>query len=292
VSGHRDWLSLDARYVEARRVLLDALIALAPHAGAIIVAGAQAVYLHTGVVDIAVAPYTTDGDLALDPALLGDEPQLEEAMSAAHFTLLLQQGGHTEPGMWVTRAIIDSEEVTVPVDLIVPKAVASGGSRGARLGVHGKRAARQVSGIEAVLVDHSPMSMTALDPVDTRSVVAEVAGPAALLIAKSFKLHDRIESGKSHRMDDKDAADVVRLMQTTSPADVGATMLRLSADPMAGATTRQGLQYVDNLFGRRGRPGIAMATRALQFGMPGAAILALCTSYVERLLEAARRAGP
>ena len=283
-------MSLDPRYVEARRVLLDALTALAPHAGAVIVAGAQAVYLHTGDADIAIAPYTTDGDLALDPMFLVDEPQLEEAMAAANFTLLSRPGGHTEPGTWVAKARIDNDEVIVPIDLIVPKALASGGSRGARLGVHGKRAARQVPGIEAVLVDHSPMEITALDAADTRLVVAEVAGPAALLIAKGFKLHDRIESGKSHRMDDKDAADVVRLMQTTSPADVGATMAMLSVDPMAGPTTITGTQYIDDLFGRRGRPGIAMATRALQFGMPEAAIQTLCTSYVERLVEAARRA--
>ncbi|HEY6316400.1 MAG TPA: hypothetical protein VI462_00765 [Acidimicrobiia bacterium] len=73
---------LDPRYVAARRVLLDALVTLAPHGTAVIVVGAQAVYLRTGVgdADITIAPYTTDGDLALDPALLGDEPELEAAM--------------------------------------------------------------------------------------------------------------------------------------------------------------------------------------------------------------------
>jgi hypothetical protein len=37
--------SVDPEYVEARRVLLDALEALAPHAEALVIAGAQAVYL-------------------------------------------------------------------------------------------------------------------------------------------------------------------------------------------------------------------------------------------------------
>jgi len=55
---------VDPRYVEARRVLLNALAALAPHGPAFVVAGAQAVYLRTGDADIAVAQYTTDGDLA------------------------------------------------------------------------------------------------------------------------------------------------------------------------------------------------------------------------------------
>jgi hypothetical protein len=281
-------MTSDPRYVEARRVLLDALQALEPHAGAVIVAGAQAVYLHTGDADIAIAPYTTDGYLVLDPTLVGDGPQLEEAMTAAHFTLFPQPGGHTEPGTWTATAMIDDEQIIVPVDLIVPRALVSGGSRGARLGVHGKRAARQVAGIEAVLIDHSPPTITALYPADTRTLVAEVAGPAALLIAKAFKLHDRIETGKPHRTDDKDAADVVRLMQTTLPADVGATMAMLSVHPVAGPTTVQGLQHLDDLFGRRDRPGIAMATRALRFGMPEAAIQTLCTSYVERLHEVER----
>jgi hypothetical protein len=35
---------LDSRYVAARRILLDALVALSEHAGAIVVAGAQAVW--------------------------------------------------------------------------------------------------------------------------------------------------------------------------------------------------------------------------------------------------------
>jgi hypothetical protein len=54
---------VDPIYVEARRVLLDALTALAPQGSAVIVAGAQAVYLRAGDADVAVAPYTTDGDL-------------------------------------------------------------------------------------------------------------------------------------------------------------------------------------------------------------------------------------
>lgn len=40
--------ALDPLYVAARRVLLDALTLLAPHGDAVIVVGAQAVYLRTG----------------------------------------------------------------------------------------------------------------------------------------------------------------------------------------------------------------------------------------------------
>ncbi len=75
--------AIDNLYVLARRVLLDALDALDEQRGSLILAGAQAIYLHTGETDIAVAPYTTDADLALDARTLGREPRLDAAMIRA-----------------------------------------------------------------------------------------------------------------------------------------------------------------------------------------------------------------
>lgn len=127
--------AVDPRYVVARRVLLDALTTLAPHGPAVIVADAQAVYLRAGDADLTIAPYTTDGDLAIDPTLLDDEPQLARAMGEAGFSLGI------EPGIWLAPAVVDGEDVTIPVDLIVPEhAAPPGGRRGARLGPHGNRA--------------------------------------------------------------------------------------------------------------------------------------------------------
>ena len=62
----------DPRYVRARRVLLDALEALEEHRDAIVLVGAQAIYLHTGEGDLAVSPFTLDADLALNPAALAE----------------------------------------------------------------------------------------------------------------------------------------------------------------------------------------------------------------------------
>jgi hypothetical protein len=277
----------DPLYVEARRVLLDALFALQAHGSAIIVAGAQAIYLRTGASDMSVAPYTTDGDLAIDPSLLGDDPELEPTMESAGFTLKTQLGGHIEPGIWIVEVNIEGKPEVMPVDLIVPEGAASGaGHRGARLGPHGKRAARQIPGLEAVLVDHSPVVVASLDPADKRSIEVEVAGIAALLVAKAHKLHDRVNQDKPHRLDDKDASDVVRVMQTTEPAEVGQKLVQLSGDEIAGQPTQDALRYLDDLFGRRGRPGIEMAARALSLAMDADTVEVICTRYIAEIRAA------
>jgi hypothetical protein len=219
----------DQIYVEARRVLLDALVALAPHRSAFVVAGAQAVYLRAGASDLALAPYTTDGDLALDPTALTPEPAIEAAMRGAGFEL------STEPGIWVAHAVIAKTPITIPIDLIVPEGFAPpGGRRGARLGPHANRAARRALGLEAALIDKDPMPITALDPPDQRAITVNVAGVAALLVAKAHKLHDRVQRGRADRLDDKDAADVFRMMQVSSPETVGATLTQLAGHTVAG----------------------------------------------------------
>lgn len=279
---------LDPIYVVARSVLLDALRALAQHRDAVIVAGAQAVYMHAGAADLAVAPYTTDGDLALNPGGLCDEPLLEDAMRNAGFHLAVYDG-HVEPGVWLTSRTVQDQDVQVPIDLIVPEAAAGGGGRrGARLGAHGRRAARRALGLEAALVDHQPMRIAALAPDDERVVTANVAGPAALLVAKAHKLNDRIERARAERINDKDAADVMRLMQTTDPTVVGATLARLAADPLTAEVSIAAIDHLERLFGHRGAHGVTMAARALRIAIPQERVEAICTAYTAGLIAAAR----
>lgn len=84
-------------YVAARRVLLDALVALEAHIGAVIVIGAQAVYLRTGDRMRQYQPFTTDADLVIDPGLLAEAPLIGDAMLAAGFN------NTNEPGIWIRR---------------------------------------------------------------------------------------------------------------------------------------------------------------------------------------------
>jgi hypothetical protein len=64
----------DPEYVLACKVLLDALQALGEQRGAVVIVGAQAIYLHAGDAELAVAPYTADGDVVIDPSSLRDAP--------------------------------------------------------------------------------------------------------------------------------------------------------------------------------------------------------------------------
>ncbi len=52
-------------------------------------------------------------------------------------------------------------------------------------------------------MDHGPFEISALESADDRRVTANVAGEAALLVAKLHKLHDRVESDRDDRLDDK-----------------------------------------------------------------------------------------
>lgn len=273
-------------YVAARRVLLDALEALRPHEGALILAGAQAVYLRSGPGGLPIAEFTTDGDLTIDPKLLAEAPPLGELMEAAGFALTELQGA-AEPGIWQKEVEVDARKITVPVDLIVPaEAAPPAGSRGARLSGHGKRAARKTVGLEAVLVDNETMPIEALEPGDRRSVRLRVAGVAALLVAKTHKIVDRIESGRQDRLSDKDGADVVRLMGASSPAAVASTIERLMGDPTAAATTRVAVNRFEELFGRRAGAGIELASRALREAMPKDRVQAISLAYTQELFAA------
>jgi hypothetical protein len=92
--------ALDPLYIKARRILLDALDALAPHRSSVVLVGAQAVYLLLGDRGVScVAPYTTDADMALDPRGLCNHPLLADALQNSGFRL------HGQPGCWIKEDI-------------------------------------------------------------------------------------------------------------------------------------------------------------------------------------------
>lgn len=198
----------------ARRVLLDALDALHDHRDSLVLIGAQAIYLRVGAGSFTVPPTTTDADLALDVDLLADDPNVVDALTGAGF----RQGPTRQPGHWVSGT-------GVAVDLMVAphQSGRSGSARAARLPPHPASTGRIAAGIAAALSDNSLMSVSSFDADDTRVRELRVAGSAALLVAKVIKIGDRLadaQAGQSKRVVDKDALDVLRLLQGTSTESV------------------------------------------------------------------------
>lgn len=243
----------DEEYIIARAGLLDALDALGPLRKAVILVGAQAVYVHTQAVDadFAVSPFTLDADIAIDPGLIGSEPKITDAMQTAGFTLSDQPGVYTRKG-------------GCQVDLLVPEAVGGGGRRGARLGIHGNTAARKVRGLEGALVDHSPSTIEALAPGDLRSWGIEVAGPAALLVAKVHKISERTGDPTRGLSLDKDAFDIYRLIRAVDAQELAAGVQRLVDNDISRAVTDQALSLFRELFGHTRADGTEQVVRHVE----------------------------
>jgi len=247
----------DPLYVAARRVLLDALGALEPHLKALVLVGAQAVYIHAGEADLAVAPYTTDGDLAIDPRRLEPKPLLEVSLRRAGFTLLGEA-----VGIWQASVDVEGVRREIGVDLLVPESLGGAGRRAARIPPHGSRVARKVAGLEGALVDCELHPLGALDPADKRQFELTVAGPAALIVAKVHKITER--KGDADRRSDKDALDVYRLLRAVATETLAQRFGTLLADPLSRRAVEAARAQLAQLFGRVNAPGTQMAVRAAE----------------------------
>lgn len=273
-------VDLNELTVVARRVLLDALQALQDHANAIVLVGAQAVHLRTTNVVLASSPYTSDADLSLNPKLILNEPLLNEAMQGAGFELTIPDG----PGLWTRTELINGQSHPIEVDLLVPKTLAPKlGRRTAHLPPHDKMATRHVAGLEATIFDHSPMQVPSLKPErDPRELTVKVAGPAALLIAKAFKIRDRLNdsAAKPNRLADKDASDVMRLMMATG-SGLRPTFERLAQEGQICDVVAEGCKLLWEQFGFPRAIGVQMAVSALAGDMDEGRIRLLAPAFVE-----------
>lgn len=267
----------DPLYVAARAVLLDALDAVREHLDALVLVGAQAVYIHAGEADLAVAPYTTDGDLAIDPARLRPAPLLENALTAAGF---VQKPNAV--GIWQRSLRIAGASQTVAVDLLVPASLGGSGRRGARIPPHAKHVARKVAGLEATLVENDQREITALDPADTRRFELAVAGPAGLVVAKIHKIGERVE--KPDRLSDKDALDVYRLLRVVPTEELVQRFRTLQGSDLSRDATAYAIGRLPRLFGSARAPGCLMAVRAAGTLVPGDTLAASLVALTDDLL--------
>lgn len=268
---------LDELTTVARRVLLDGLQALEPHLEAITVVGAQAVYLRTIEAALSSAAYTTDGDLSLDPQLLRNEPLIESALTDAGFTRIANQSG-----LWQKPETIGGKTEPIELDLLVGESLAEGGRRSTRIPPHDDMATRRVRGIELACVDRSPMVIGSLESGDSRNIIVNVAGKAALLVAKAYKISDRLDDAAKYpdRLVDKDAGDALRIMMTTRPQELADTLAALQDDPRVDQIAAEGVRKIRSLFGARSAPAVDMAVAALRGDVPESRVRGLAPAFV------------
>lgn len=260
----------DPLYVRARGTLLDAAEALQPHLDAVVLVGAQAIYLHTGDADLAIAEYTTDADLSVSPAELADTPLLGDLLVEHGFTPREHPGGWRSPD-------------GIYLDIMVPEALAGPGTRGARLGPHGRRAARRAKGLEGALVDRQRHTISALDPKDLRESELWVAGPGALLVAKIHKIAERV--GTLDRVRDKDALDVLRILRAIETGELAERLSRLGREDVSEAVTVEARTLFLALFSRTDGSAVAMAARAAAGAEDPATISASVVALADDLLS-------
>lgn len=239
--------------------------------------GAQAIYLHAGEGDLAVAPYTLDADLALVPTQLRALPDLTECLEAAGF----RRTEHI--GIWAKTVEVQGRVGEVMVDFLVPDPLGGPGRRAARLEGHGARLARKARGLEAAVVDRTNLSVGAFEPGDLRCFEIAVAGPAALLVAKLHKLAER---GEGERVRDKDALDVLRLLRRVATERLAERLTALRADPMAGEVTEAAIGCLRTMFGDHRALGSQMAARAAAPFEDPETIAASCAALTRDLLAA------
>lgn len=249
-------MRVEPEHAAARGVLLDAIEALGSQATSVVLVGAQAVYLRCGDGGLAVAPMTTDADLALNADLITDEPELCTAMEAAGFV------PGSQPGTWLGHSGIG-------VDLmIVPHQSGRTGksARAANIPPHRRGIARVTRGLEAALVDNGPMQVAALSATDQRGFSIKVAGPAALLVAKLIKLDDRLRAsvdGQRSRLVAKDALDVLRLLQAARVDDLTDALERHRSAEHAAPVSAEAMAVLRKHGLRHGAPLPRLASQAV-----------------------------
>lgn len=258
--------------VMARGVLLSGLRALRAQREAIVVIGAQAVYEHTKDLTEVGPTVTTDGDTGVLPHLVDPSTDIGQAMLRAGFSPALDR-----PGIWW----IDVGGDRVAFDLLVPGAMAGPGRRGARVPGQDKRHIGRADGLELCLIDRELHTFSPLDgaggPVD-----AYIAGPAAILCAKAYKLAERITEasrGSKNRVKVKDAGDVWRLMAVTDPRSVASVFAEGEADPAISAAVAKGRSYLSHLFSPSG-VGVELAVAGLGLDLGEGTVERLIRSWM------------
>ncbi|MEO7022884.1 MAG: hypothetical protein ABI130_01440 [Leifsonia sp.] len=239
------YMTLGPEIVESRRLLLHVLELLADQSEALTVLGAHAVFEQTKtVIDLPSMDSTHDADLGVTPELLVPTPLIATVMDSAG----LEPASPSRPGVWGLKSEHEkplNERLTI--DLIAPAAVSGAGRRSADVGQHGKRSVSKTVGTELSLIDRQWMTIESFDDQHAGRE-GYVAGVAALICAKAYKIHDRLDPAElvrnPQRFRAKDVTDLFRLMVAKPGGEVRAIFDQGVATPRISETVAEGMRHL------------------------------------------------
>ena len=118
----------------------------------------------------------------------------------------------------------------------------------------------------------------------SRSAAIKVAGPGALLVAKAYKVRDRVAGG-GRRVQGvgKDCTDLLRLLRAGDDHDLVGRIKRLLASPVSAIPTQEAMEYLGTLFMERGGSGGTLLKEAAPSPRVGAEWAASATALIEEL---------
>lgn len=244
---------LEIEIITSRRALIDVLTGFADQIEALTVLGGHAVIEVTqGVPGLPPEDTTRDGDLGVIPQLLSESPNLSMRMTELGYEAARPE----RPGVWSPISQRDrSVHERVSVDLIAPMALSRDGLttkrriRAARVGRHGKHTVSATRGTELSVLDRQWRTLRSFDGGPTAD--AYVAGPAALLCAKAYKIHERMDPSQLRRNADrlrpKDFADLYRLLLAMPPQEAADVVVRGISDASIGEAVALGHRYLIEL---------------------------------------------
>jgi hypothetical protein len=201
---------------------------------------------------------------------------LEQCLTGAGFTQSKQVG------TWCASRPTAKGSTNIEIDLLVPRVVSPGqGRRAANLPGHDKLAARIVNGLEGALIDCDPMALQAFEPSDSRIITINVAGAAALLIAKLHKIDDR---QGSPRLNAKDALDAFRLLRGEIQ-DLTQRYQQLLNDSRTQNAAQKGITLLGDQFGTARSPGVTLLLQATGGLEDPSQMTASCVALAQELLH-------
>lgn len=123
----------------------------------------------------------------------------------------------------------------------------------------------KVRGLEGALVSHEATKITSLIPGTDRSCLLKVAGPAALVVSKMYKIGERLEDPDVRRRAQlpKDAFDIYRLLRATDTAELAAEFGLLQSHEISSLVTSEALSMFQRLFSAPSGMGTKLLIRSI-----------------------------